>query len=187
MLVPNFPRGDLRRIYLHWTGGDYRTVYPAYHFCVALDVDGSPLVATTNDVCANMRDVRADAAALYAAHTAGRNSHALGLAVCGMLGATPADFGSFPLRDEMLDAFCGLAARACVAYAIPIDAKSVMTHAEAALLDGYYGSAEGERWDIARLVPDMRPLEPDDATRTGELLRARIRAFASGRMRTLRS
>lgn len=176
MLVPSFPAGDVRRVYLHWTGGDYRTVYAAYHFCVALDAGGSPIVVTTNDVCANMRDVRTGDAP-YAPHTAGRNSYALGLALCGMSEATPTDFGRFPLRDDMLATFCELAAHACAAYAIAVEADAVMTHAEAALVDGYFGSGDEERWDIARLRSEARPLEPGDAARAGDLLRARIRSY----------
>lgn len=177
VLIPSFAPGELRAIYLHWTAGDYATTYPAYHFCVALGPGGLPFVAATHDVRANMRDVRAGGEP-YAAHTAGRNSFALGLAICGMVGATPDDFGAYPLRDDLIDACCRLAAHAARAYGIALDAASVMTHAEAALVDGYFGSGDDERWDIARLVPEPRPLVADDARRTGDALRARIRAFA---------
>jgi hypothetical protein len=51
----------------------------------------------------------------------------------------------------------------------------VRTHAEAALLDGYYGvHADDERWDIALLAPQARALEPRDAIETGAALRERI-------------
>lgn len=176
-MIPIFVPGDLRSIYLHWTAGDYRTTYPAYHYCVALTGDGAVTVVATHDVRANMRDVRTGDGA-YAAHTAGRNAFALGLAICGMAGATPSDFGSFPLREDLVAAMCELAARAAHAYGIPIEAARVMTHAEAALVDGYFGSGADERWDIARLRPEPRPLAPDDARRTGDELRARMRAFA---------
>ncbi|GAC1308146.1 MAG: hypothetical protein NVSMB19_21250 [Vulcanimicrobiaceae bacterium] len=175
MVIPSFPPGEIRRIYLHWTGGDYATAYPAYHFCVASAADGEPIVIATHDVRANMRDVAAGDAP-YAAHTAGRNSHALGIAICGMQDAAPSDFGRYPLREDFLAAGCELAARACDAYGIAVDAAGVATHAEAALADGYFGCGAEERWDIARLVAEPRSLEPADARRTGDLLRARIRA-----------
>lgn len=178
MVIPSFAPGEIRYLYLHWTGGDYRTVYPAYHFCVASDDTGTPIVVATHDVRANMRDVRASGAP-YAAHTAGRNSYALGLGVCGMLGAEPADFGPYPLRENLLDACCRLAANACTAYGISVEPGFVMTHAEAAVEDGYFGCGDDERWDIARLAADTAPLEPGDARRTGDLLRARIVRFAS--------
>ncbi|GAC1312311.1 MAG: hypothetical protein NVS2B3_15850 [Vulcanimicrobiaceae bacterium] len=177
LVVPSFPPGDVRRIYLHWTAGDYATVFPAYHYCVALGPSGVPLVVETCDPRANMRDLRDARAcdAAYAAHTANRNSYALGIAICGMAGAVPEAFGAYPLRDEMVAACCDLAAAACAAYALAIDGATVMTHAEAALEDGYFGAAEDERWDIARLVSEKRPLAAEDARRTGETLRARVR------------
>lgn len=177
MVIPSFEPGEIHRLVLHWTGGDDRTAYPAYHFCIAADRADRPIVIATHDARANMRDVRVDGAS-YAAHTAGRNSFALGFGICGMLGATPTDFGRYPLRDDLVEACCRLAARACAAYGIAIEPDSVMTHAEAAVEDGYFGCGPDERWDIARLVADPSPLEPSDARRTGDLLRARIARIA---------
>jgi hypothetical protein len=170
------PPGDLRRIYLHWTGGDYATVFPAYHFCVALGSDGVPYVVPTHDLRENMRDVRVGLDLQYAAHTAGRNSFSIGLAVCGMRDATPNDFGRYPLRDDLIARCCALAARLCAYYAIPVEPRNVRTHAEAAVDDGYFGCGPDERWDIARLAPSDAPLEASEARATGDLLRARIRA-----------
>jgi len=170
---PAWPAGDIRYAYLHWTAGDYVTTSPAYHVCVGLDASGAPTVFATHDVRANMRDVRASDAP-YAAHTAGRNSHALGFAICGMAGATPHDFGSYPLRDDLVALACATVADACAAYGISIEPAYVRTHAEAALEDGYFGSGDDERWDIARLAPSELALEAAEATRVGDLLRARI-------------
>jgi len=176
MRLPNgWPPGDLRRLYLHWTAGDYATVFPAYHVCVALDPRGEPVAQWTHDLRANMRDVR-EPGAPYAAHTAGRNSFAIGLAICGMRDATPHDFGAFPLLEPMLALGCATAARLCAFYGIAIEPAYVLTHAEAALADGYFGSGDDQRWDIARLSPAAAPLVPGDAARTGDELRARIRA-----------
>ena len=57
------------------------------------------------------------------------------------------------------------------------DKLNVMTHAEAAVEDGYFGTLPEQRWDIARLTPDSRPLEPGDALQIGDELRSRIAAF----------
>ncbi len=171
---PELPAVEVRRVYLHWTAGDYRTVFPAYHFCVALDEAGEPIVCATSDLRANARDLSTAGDLPYAAHVAGRNSYACGLAVAAMAGATPHDFGAFPLRDDLLDALCRVAAVVAAHYAVPVEPGFVATHAEAALEDGYFGAGDDERWDIARLVPDARPLCPDEAGRTGDLLRARI-------------
>ncbi len=169
-----FPQGRIDRIYLHWSAGDYTTVYESYHYCVTFE-DGHARVVQTNDLRANMRDVRANPAFPYAAHTAARNSYAAGLSVMGMKDARPDDFGPFPLMPQALDAMCALAAQLAEFYRIPIDADHVMTHAEAALIDGYYGTAEEERWDIARLRPSPQPLTPKDALEAGEELRRRIK------------
>ncbi|MDQ2857781.1 MAG: N-acetylmuramoyl-L-alanine amidase [Candidatus Eremiobacteraeota bacterium] len=175
--LPNaapFPPGDLRRLYLHWTAGDYATTFPAYHFCIALGADAPRRVAT-HDLRANMRDVRANSATPYAAHTAGRNAYAVGIAICGMEAAVPSDFGPYPLRGDLVAAACALAAELCDFYRIPIDAQHVATHAEAALEDGYFGSGDDQRWDIARLWPEPRALASTDAAATGNALRALTR------------
>ncbi len=167
------PDGDLRSIVLHWTANDYEAVYPAYHFCLRGVSD--VVVVQTHDVRANMRDVRSDPSLPYAAHTSGRNSHALGLAICGMGGATPADFGAFPLSEAQIGALAVVAARLAAAYRIPLTA--IRTHAEAAVEDGYFGAGTDEvRWDIARLTPRPEPLVASEAATTGDLLRARIAA-----------
>jgi len=169
--LPNVPAGALQRVYLHWTGDDYRTVFPAYHFCIAVGEDDRPTVVATHDLRANMRDVRVGREA-YAAHTSGRNSHAIGVALCGMRDARPDDFGAFPLRDDMLEAACALVADLARIYGIANAA--IGTHAEAAVADGYFGAGEGERWDIARLRASARPLVPSDACEVGDALRERV-------------
>jgi hypothetical protein len=172
---PQLPPGRLERIYLHWSAGDYETVYTSYHYCIAF-ANGVPLVVETHDLRANMRDVRKGDAP-YAAHTAGRNSYAAGLAVMAMRDATPSDFGAFPLVADAVDALCKATQAIAYAYDIPVDADHVMTHAEAAIADGYFGAkGDDERWDIARLRASPLPLMRDDALATGDELRARCRA-----------
>jgi len=180
--LPNgaFPPGDLRYVYLHWTAGDDETCFDAYHFCVARRGDVWEAVVT-GDLRANMRDVRG-ADGPYAAHTAGRNSYAAGIAVCGMRDARPDDFGPFPLNAGAVDVACTLTARLCAAYAIAVDATHVRTHAEAALEDGYFGANADQRWDIARLIPSPAALVPAEAGMVGDQLRAKVaRALADMR------
>ena len=167
---PSFPQGDLRSISLHWTAGDYATVFPAYHFCLsgARDV----VVHHTYDLRANMRDVPADPHAPYAPHTRGRNAWSIGVSICAMLEATPADFGHYPITEEQFAAMCSVCAELARFYAIELGA--IRTHAEAALEDGYFGAGEEQRWDIARLLPANEPLLPSEATATGDRFRTRI-------------
>ena len=148
-------------------------MYSCYHYCVTLE-NGRPHIIEAHDLRANMRDVRENVDAPYAAHTAGRNAYAAGLSIMAMSGARPDDFGPYPLTAEAIDALCRVAAALASFYAIPIDAGHIMTHAEAAVLDGYFGVAEEERWDIARLTPSALPLTARDAMETGDELRRRI-------------
>jgi N-acetylmuramoyl-L-alanine amidase-like protein len=175
--VPELPPGRIENIYLHWSAHDYRSVFPAYHFCVALDDDGEIVVVNTHDVRENMRNVYDAPDEPYAAHTRKRNSFALGISVMGMQGSKPDDFGPYPLTTELVDALCAVGAKLAAHYRVPVDAGHIMTHAEAALHDGYFGTEPQQRWDIARLKPEARPLVPQDALDVGEELRARIRRF----------
>ena len=177
-LLPNgaaVPGGDLRYVYLHWTGGDDSTIYDAYHLCIARRAAGWRVVLS-RDPRDNMHDVTGNAARAYAAHTAGRNSYALGVAVCAMRDASPSDFGPFPLCEDALGLACRVVAEACAFYGIAVDARHVRTHAEAAVEDGYFGCAHDQRWDVARFVPSAEPLIAAEARAAGERLRERIRA-----------
>jgi len=171
-----FPPGRIDRIYTHWSAHGYDAVFPAYHFCVATAEDGEIVVVQTHDPRANMRDVYAEPEPPYAQHTRGRNSYALGISIMGMKGSTPSDFGEAPLTEPLIDALCYVGAKIADFYGIEIDADHVMSHAEAARIEGYFGTADNERWDIARLRAEDRPLVPEDAVTVGDELRARMRA-----------
>ncbi|MDQ2909181.1 MAG: hypothetical protein M3R44_07520 [Candidatus Eremiobacteraeota bacterium] len=175
--APRLPPGRIARLYVHWSAHDYQSVFPAYHFCVATDSQGRLVVVNTHDVRENMRDVAAQPPQPYAAHTRGRNTFALGVSIMAMENATPADFGRFPLTEPLLDGLCRVTAQLASTYDVPIDAEHIMSHAEAALHDGYFGTAPDERWDIARLRPDNRPLLRRDAIDVGDELRERMRRF----------
>jgi len=175
--LPPLPDGRIERLYTHWSAHDYESVFPAYHFCVAATPDGRILVVNTHDVRENMRDIGQYPDRPYAAHTRSRNSFALGLSAMAMQGATPHDFGEYALTQALVDGLCLVAAQLATVYGVPIDAEHVMSHAEAALRDGYFGTADEQRWDIARLVAEPRPLIAQDAIETGECLRERMRSF----------
>jgi hypothetical protein len=168
------PPGDVRSIFLHWTAHGYDDVFPAYHFCITRPDD--VVVHHTHDLRENMRDVRLDPDLPYAAHTSGRNSWALGISIAAMRDASPSDFGPSPLTVAQLDGMCTVAARLAAFYGV--DTAAIRTHAEAALADGYFGAGPGhQRWDIARLRASAEPLEPAEATRTGDWFRERIAAL----------
>ncbi len=122
-----------------------------------------------------MRDVRGAAGGDYAAHTAGRNSYAVGIAVCCMAGATPQDFGKHPITSSQISALCSVSAYVARWYRIGI--ACIQTHAEVALVDGYYGAgADDRRWDLARLAPARGNLIAAQAEAAGDFLRAQIAA-----------
>jgi hypothetical protein len=91
----------------------------------------------------------------------------------GMQDARPNDFGAYPITEASTRALGVAIARLATFYAIPIDAEHVMTHAEAAIIDGYFGLDEiEERWDLARLRPSPSPLCEQDAREAGAQLRS---------------
>lgn len=165
--------GRAERIFLHWSGGDYETVYDAYHWCVA-QREGSIVVVQTRDPAENLRNVYDEPETPYGAHVYRRNSYALGISLMAMKDATPADFGLYPVTDPLIEALCTVASRVAATYGIQITRQTVLTHAEAAVEDGYFGAGEEERWDIARLQPSQKPLTPDEAGSCGDELRSRI-------------
>lgn len=170
---PGVP-GRIDAIYTHWSGHDYASVFPAYHFCITTVPGTGIVVVNTHDVRENMRAVYEEPDLPYAAHTRERNSYALGISIMGMEGATPSDFGRYPLTEELIDGLCVVGARLAAFYGVPIDADHVMSHAEAALRDGYFGVSEDRRWDIARLVPSADPLVEREAIDAGNELRERM-------------
>lgn len=172
----DLPHGRVDNVYIHWSAHDYHSVFPAYHFCVALNDANEIIVVNTHDVRENMRSVYDAPEEPYAQHTRKRNSFALGIAVMGMQDSKPDDFGPYPLTEELIDALCLVGAKLAAHYHVPVDPEHIMTHAEAAVRDGYFGTRPEQRWDIARLKPDRRRLVPQDAFTAGNELRRRIQA-----------
>jgi hypothetical protein len=170
--------GRIEAIYTHWSAHDYASVFPAYHFCVVETPAGVIEVVNTHDVRENMRDVYEPPERPYAQHTRKRNSYALGISVMAMEGATPQDFGKYPLTDALVEGLCVVGARLASFYGVPIDDEHIMTHAEAALYDGYFGTDPDRRWDLARFAASPTPLAEQEARDRGEELRARMRAMS---------
>jgi len=170
----DLPEGRIEKLYLHWSARAYDQPSASYHFVVGYR-QGRLFALQTHDVRENMRPLTVDME--YAAHTAKRNSFAIGVSALSMLDATPQNFGSQPLTDELVDALCAMCAYLAQRYGIAIDADHVMTHAEAAIHDGYFGLTSEERWDLARLKPAQEPVTPAEAQATGEVLRQKIRDY----------
>lgn len=135
--------GSIDRIYLHWTAGQYQTnriERADYHICIL--GDGSVEIE-----CQDLTELRE--------HTWHRNTGAIGIACCCGLGAqanngTDADFGEYPPLPVQLTKMAEVVALLSKALGVPIDVNSIMTHCEAALLDGYgpYSGDPETRWDL---------------------------------------
>ncbi|MBC5828145.1 MAG: N-acetylmuramoyl-L-alanine amidase [Candidatus Eremiobacteraeota bacterium] len=170
----DLPDGRIDKVYLHWSAGPYDRPSSAYHFVVGFRT-GLLFAEQTHDVRENMRQVTPDVA--YAAHTRGRNSYAIGVSALSMLDATPHDFGPAPLTPELLDALLAMTAFICRRYGITVHPQNVLTHAECAVVENYFGLLPQQRWDLSRLDPAAEPLTEAEALDTGEALRRRISAY----------
>jgi hypothetical protein len=170
----------ITHLYLHWSATDYFGNFCEYNAIVSRQVSDKVWV------CKLQTDPRLNATEPpqpgYAAHTYQRNGHAFGLCVDAMTNATPSNFGIAPITLEEIETLCACAAVVCQKYGIDsADPKLVMTHAEAAILDGYYildQTLDGvTRWDLARLTASDVPITREEAVENGTLLRARIHEY----------
>ena len=133
-------KGEIQHLYLHWTAGRYQQFFADYH----LSIDGEGQLHQT---CNRFTDLKA--------HTYQRNSGAIGIALCCALNASwngeRPNLGSYPPTLKQLQNVAKVVAVLCAALGLEITEQSVMTHAEAAALDGYGpGSGDSEtRWDLS--------------------------------------
>ncbi|MCL5795786.1 MAG: lytic transglycosylase domain-containing protein [Patescibacteria group bacterium] len=142
-----------KKIYLHWSAGDYNTPYPDYNYNIL--GDGSVVMKPGGD------------------STAGRNTDAIGIAVAAGAGNVtssnyPSDdiygsktFHNYPIKPTQIEKMAEIIAALAKTNNIPIDSKHVMTHAEA-------GSLRDFPADLVRKVsPPLNPCperNPDDAS-----------------------
>lgn len=132
-------KGSIHHIYLHWTAGRYHQFFDDYH----LNIDADGQIYQTCDLLTDKK-----------AHTYQRNSGAIGIALCcgydaSWNGNLPY-FGSCPPNYVQLYAMATVVAILCQGLGLPISSDVVLTHGEAASLDGYGpGSGDPEtRWDL---------------------------------------
>lgn len=134
-------RGDIDKVYWHWTAGNYGQFWDSYH--INIDEDGS-VYLTTDD----LTEIKA--------HTWKRNSRAIGVSCLCMAGANTSDFGDQPLTILQIEASASVFAVLAIALNLPLDSTCFRTHAEQATDDDYGpGSGDPEtRWDGHILEPD---------------------------------
>lgn len=113
----------LNRLVYHWTAGTYAPNYEEkkhYHYLV----DGNGKVVRgyykpeDNDNCTD---------GIYARHTGGGNTGAIGISYCGMNGfKNPREMGLFPLKKAQVEAGFKLGAELIKKYNIPLE--GIKTH-----------------------------------------------------------
>ncbi|WP_293729644.1 peptidoglycan recognition family protein [uncultured Phascolarctobacterium sp.] len=158
-------RGQIQRLYLHWTAGRYGQFFSDYH----LNIGGGGEIFQT---CVSLTERKA--------HTWRRNTGAVGIALCCAYGAfldadgEPVYPQGFEPTQAQVAKLAAVIAVLCKGMGLPPDAAHVATHCEVAELDGYGpGSGDADlRWDLAWL-PDARGiLQPG-----GRLLRQLAREY----------
>ncbi len=163
------PAAAIDRIIVHWTAGtNTASATDREHYHLLIEGDGK-LVRGIPSIDKNGRSgVKAG----YAAHTLNCNSGSIGISLCGMAGAVEAPFnaGKHPITRAQWDALPGVIAALCRRYSIPIDRKTVLTHAE---VQDTLGITQRGKWDIARLPFDSSKV---GATAVGNDMRTRASA-----------
>ena len=167
-------RHEIDHIYLHWTAGHYGQACDEYHLNIGRD-------GTVYRTCRSLAEKKA--------HTWKRNDRSIGIALdCGYrasvsvpvgagegelfgvragakrvrpLLSAEVDYGPEGPTPQQIECLAKVTALLCRYLELPITEETVMTHAEAAVADGY-GPCSGDpemRWDLWFL--------PDGATGCG--------------------
>ena len=157
----------MKRIIWHWTGGTYTpnsSDLRSYH--ILIDGDGKvhpgDLGPEANLDCSD---------GIYARHTRGCNTGAIGIGICGMRGAkeNPFDAGQFPMKPCQIDTLVTVIADLCNTYKIPVSRSTTLNHAE---VQPTLGVKQRGKWDTAWLPNHTK--ETDDPIRIGDILRSRV-------------
>ena len=158
--------GLINVLYLHWTAGRYDQVFDDYHLNIGKNGE---IYLTCHDLSEKK------------AHTWRRNSNAAGITLCCCLGAKAKtmsnappiiDYGPCSPTQAQIETMAQVIAIITEICGLDISEETVMTHQEAATLDGYGpGSGDPEtRWDLWYL-PD-RPVT-DRLVQGGRVLRGK--------------
>ena len=181
MQLPVLGAGQsIKHLYLHWSATGYFGSFYEYNAVISLRITDKAWIC--NVVTGPRLNATEPPQSGYAEHTYQRNGNAFGICVDSMTNATPSNFGESPITLEEIETLCACSAVVCLKYGIDsADPKLVMTHGEAAILDGYYildQTLDGvTRWDLARLTASDIPITKQEAVENGNKLRARIHEY----------
>lgn len=140
-------RGNIHRIYCHWSNSGYNGKFPDYH----LNIDGAGHLWTDMYSLCDKKS-----------HTWRRNTGAIGICLACAYDAWitkegVVHYGDYPPTNEQLDMLAKVVAKLCVEIGLNVD-SAVFTHAEVADIDGY-GIDSGDmdmRWDLYGLGDEIR-------------------------------
>lgn len=115
-----------KKIYIHWTAGQYvpnYDDYEHYHYMFGNGIKyNGKYTPEDNNNCTDGR---------YAAHTGGLNTNSIGVAICCNLGFdSKTKKTSFPLLKIDFEHLCEHVAVLAKKYNIPINGNFIMTHYE---------------------------------------------------------
>jgi hypothetical protein len=122
-------------IYLHWSAGHYGQFFNSYH--INIDYDGEIYVSTEDF-------------SQLKKHTWRRNYGSVGVTMACAYKAAPDNLGNEPPTDAQIETMAQVVAVLAKVFNIPLNKAYIMTHAEAAAIDGYdLGSGDPDtRWDL---------------------------------------
>lgn len=165
-------KAKMSRIICHWTAGSYSVSdidKEHYHFIG----DGNGVVHRGDHSVADNENTKDGD---YAAHTLGCNTGSIGVSLACMLNAVESPFkpGPYPMKRDQWDLLIRMLAQLCEHYQIPVNRRTVLSHAE---VQGTLGIQQRGKWDYTRL--------PFDATAAGALavgdkMRAEVIALMKG-------
>lgn len=117
----------MNKIIIHWTAGaNQPNLIDKQHYHFVIDslgrVHNGNYKVTDNENCTD---------GVYAQHTGGGNTGAIGIALCGMANfKNSKNIGRYPLTKVQCERTFKLIAELCIKYGIIISDKTVMTHYE---------------------------------------------------------
>ena len=120
-----------KRIVLHWTAGaGTPSAYDRQFYHYLITAKGTII----NGIYAPEANLDCDDG-LYAAHTGGGNTGAIGVALCGMAGFSyPKLHTPHPLSKPQLEAAFSFLAKLCKKYKLEVKKDTVLTHYEFGLM-----------------------------------------------------
>lgn len=125
-MTATYERQTPKRIFLHWTAGNYTQVFSDYHTSITAP---RSLRHLGKRVAKLVRTHPYDKALHH--HTYKANTNAVAISTCSNAPGCP------PLPDQV-ELMCKEVAYLSIDFGIPIDTYHCQTHAESALEIGYY-------------------------------------------------